>query len=228
MSTPKMRHVVGRILRENFNLDNVESLEEFELVKNYIVQLESENTAPTPAPETINKPLGAPVAVTVNEHLVNNALVQIFDSLNGDDDDTRFEIEIVEQYIKQQTDQINHMQEKLNDAPEIAMYLSYFTEEILKQLPECTGDLFGIDEDCFVIELYPFAESIFKHTYEAKAEGSDFTGVFGYDAMEELAGLWISTVMRQQPIATTTTTYEMPELDEFELDIVRVVDSYKQ
>ena len=104
--------------------------------------------------------------------------------------------------------------------PEVAMHLHYFAEEVLKQLPDSIGDLFGIGEDCLVLELYPFAELIFKYMCEAIDDKKEFNGVFVYDVMEELAGLWITTATKDPG------TCEVPELDEFELDIARVVGQY--
>jgi len=69
---------------------------------------------------------------------------------------------------------------------------------------------------------------IVKCTYEAHDKEQYFNGVFVYDAMEELAGLWIATVMRQKIEVSAQMAYELPELDEFELDVVRVVASHTQ
>jgi len=229
MSTPKMRSVVGRILRDNFNLDNVENLAEFKLVKEYIDNLEADNVKQNDYLASL--PALTPIPVIINRTLVNNAFIDIFSSLHSDDGDTRYELTIIEQYLIQQDEKIKELENKARDAEEVvdvanlaevAMMNHYFAEEVIKQLPEDCGDLFGIGEDCLVMELYPFADLILKHTYEAYNAGRETNGVFVYDAMEELAGLFIAMVMRSNPLKTVSA-FEMPELAEFEFDVVRVV-----
>ncbi len=207
MSTAKMRSVVGRILRENFNEDNEENLAELNLVKQYIFQLEKENARPSTT--------GTPNKV------VSDALAELNNSFNRGSEDSAYNLSLVEQHIEQleaKTDPIALG----NDA----LYLHCFATEVLKQLPESTGDLFGIGEDYFIVLLYPFAEMISHTKDKAEELGLHFQGVFVYDCMEELAGLFIATIMRQKIEVCAAMAYELPELDEFELDVVRVVASH--
>ena len=150
---------------------------------------------------------------------IGQALIHLHDAFNSNDADSVFELNLVEQHIEE-------LETQVKDRLEIGMYLHYFATEVIKQLPECTGDLFGIGEDALVLDLYPFAELIVNVSNKAYEDGKHFTGVFVYDAMEELVGLFIATIMRQQPEGDNTMAYEMPELDEYELDVVRVVDSH--
>lgn len=189
------------------------------------------------------------VPVTVNTMLINNAFVSIFDALNGDDDDTRFEVNIIEQFVDQQNEKItalenvveqleakhleiikdnikklNQLQEKLNDAAEVGMYQHYFATELLKQLPDSCLDLFNVGEDCFVMNLYPYADLITKHVLlSLEDKDSELQVIFAYEAMEELAGLWMATVMRQKIQVHDEMQYQMPALDQFELAVIQVM-----
>jgi len=180
-------------------------------------------------PIAFNNTLDTPIPVTVNKMLINNALVTIYDALNGDDDDTRFEVSLVEQFIDQQAEQIAELEKQLsiknNDAAVDAMYLHYFAEEVIKQSPDSIGDLFGIGEDCFVLELFPFAQLINKCVDIALEDDRHLSGVFVYDAMEELAGLFIALIMRNN-LSAVPMAYEMPKLDQFELAVVQVVEKH--
>lgn len=112
---------------------------------------------------------------------------------------------------------------------ETAMILHYLTEEILKVLPEYSSldNLFGIGEDDFVIELYPYAELIEKRTTEAFADGKHANGVFVFDAMPELAIWFVEAAMREgvEPVdAPLALSAGFPEIDEFDLDLARVIE----
>lgn len=159
----------------------------------------------------------------INDINVANALVHLYDTFNSDDHESPNELAIIEAHVKQ-------LEYKCNDIvlAEDALYLHCFATEVLKQLPEGTGDLFGIGEDHFIMGLFPFAQLIAKTKGEAVDDKKYFAGTFVYDCMEELAGLWIATVMRQQIEICAAMAYEMPELDEYELDVVRVVNSHIQ
>lgn len=106
---------------------------------------------------------------------------------------------------------------------EVAMNLHYLAEEILSSLHDrCIGVLFGIGEDDFIMELYPYAEMIVKMTDEAHANGKNFRFVFVYEAMENLAEFFWSAVKRQN---APQFECKMPEMDEFVLDIQRTIDN---
>lgn len=110
---------------------------------------------------------------------------------------------------------------------ETGMILHYLAEEILKILPDGTGDQFGIGEDDFIIELYPFAELIEKRITEAYADGKQANGVFVFDAMPEVAIWFVEAAMRvpEPPLNTPLKlNVRFPELDEFDLDLARVIE----
>ena len=108
---------------------------------------------------------------------------------------------------------------------EIAMNLHYLAEAILNYIPDDsgTGDIFGIGEDCFIRELYPYAQLIAELTDQADSKGHKFKGIFVYEAMEPLAELFMGIVDRQE---AEECAAEMPDIDEFELDILRVIESH--
>lgn len=110
---------------------------------------------------------------------------------------------------------------------ETALYLHCFATAVLKAMPEGTGDTFGIGEDDFIIELYPFAELIQKRTTEAWADGRHSTGVFCYDAMPDLADWFVAAAARIPPPQLNRSmrlSDGLPELDEFDLDLARVIE----
>ena len=155
--------------------------------------------------------------------LISQAIVHLCDSFNSDDDDSYFELNRIEQYIEQLERETTPTALGYD-----ALYLHCFTTEVLKQLPESTGDLFGIGEDVFIVLLYPFSKLIVDAHDKTTGDGKQFQGVFVYDVMEELAGLFIAAVMRQKITVCATMAYELPELDMFELDVNRVVPNYAQ
>ena len=104
-----------------------------------------------------------------------------------------------------------------------AMLLHYFAKKVLYELPENTGDTFGIGEDDFIMALYPYAELIVKLANQAVDRGKDFDGLRIYDAFDLMAECLVISVLRQ---SGAPMEYELPELDEFELDILRVIESH--
>ena len=152
---------------------------------------------------------------------VDQALIHIYDAFNSDDGDSRYELALVEKYIEVLEAKTNTVALGID-----ALYLHCFATEVLKQLDEGTGDLFGIGEDCFIVQLYPYAELISSAHDKALEDKRNFKGTFVYDVMEELAGLFVDSIMRQQITVCADMAYELPELDEFKLDVDRVVPSY--
>ncbi len=150
---------------------------------------------------------------------MTNALTNIFDSLNGDDDDTRYDVNIVEEYI-------THLEKQRASSDEVAMTLCYFATEVIDQLPETCGDLFGLGEDDFIMALYPYAKLIVSMTDEAHESGRNFKYVFVYEAMAELAEFFIAAVLRQEITICAAMAYELPEIDEFALDVARVIEAH--
>ncbi len=155
--------------------------------------------------------------------VVSDALANLHNSFNRDSEDSAYELTLVEQHIERLEFKTDPIASGYN-----ALYLHCFATEVLKQLPESTGDLFGIGEDYFIVLLYPFAEMIASTKDKAEELGKQFQGVFVYDCMEELAGLFIATIMRQKIEICAAMAYELPELDEFELDVSRVVSRHAQ
>ncbi len=153
---------------------------------------------------------------------VSQSFIHIFDAFNDNDSDSVYELSLIEQYIERLEREATPTALGYD-----ALYLHCFATEVLKQLPESTGDLFGIGEDVFIVLLYPFSKLIVDAHDKATGEDKlNFSGTFVYDVMEELAGLFISAVMRQQITVCATMAYELPELDMFELDVNRVVPFY--
>jgi len=115
---------------------------------------------------------------------------------------------------------------KSTSEAEIAMNLHYLAEAIIKCIPDdtCVGNIFGVGEDDLVMQLYPYAQLIVKLSDKAYDEGANFSGVFVYEAMEELAELFMGIVDRQN---ASPLECEMPDIDEFELDILRVIKTFE-
>ena len=149
---------------------------------------------------------------------ISRTIIKIYDAVKGDDDESRADLELIETYIQGLEDHLDPVVMGIG-----ALYLHCFATEVVSQLDESTGDLFGIGEDCFIVKLYPYSELIATIHEEELAKKRKFSGTFVYDVMEELAGLFISSIMRQE---ADTMEHEFPELDEFKLDVVRVVPSY--
>ena len=108
---------------------------------------------------------------------------------------------------------------------EIAMNLHYLAEAIISYINDetCTGDIFGIGEDDLVMELYPYAQLIVKLTDDAYQAGRQFSGVFVYDSIQEIAENFMGIVERQNVGQCAAV---MPDIDEFELDVARVISAY--
>lgn len=112
--------------------------------------------------------------------------------------------------------------EKLEQAY-IAMVHYYFVKKVIHELPECTGDMFGIGEDDFVMALYSYTELVVKLTIQASDEGKNFDGIRIYDAFDLMAECLVVAVLQCK---SAPMECELPELDEFELDILRVIESH--
>lgn len=158
----------------------------------------------------------------ITKDQVSQALIHIHDSFNDGDADSIYELNIIEEYLKDQETKLNPISLGMD-----AMFLHCFATEVLKQLPEPVGDLFGTGQDCFVMDLFPYAVLIVAE-FDTQLETRNFTGTFIYDAVEELADLFIASVMRQQDLVCLTEAYTMPDIDEFQLDVVRVTYSHSR
>jgi len=108
---------------------------------------------------------------------------------------------------------------------EKAMYHFYFVTEVIRTIPEnqCIGDLFGIGEDCFVIELYPFSNLFYRKVDEAYRNGHEFSGCAVYEIVKPLAEYFWEQIERQElkPLEVS-----LPDKDEFELDLNRVIEMF--
>lgn len=143
---------------------------------------------------------------------IAQALMHVNFAFSEGDDESINELNKIEAYIKK-LEEKNH--------PEIAMIVHYLAVELLKS-DHCIGDMFGIGEDDFVMELYPYANKIAKMTDEAYLNGSRFQGVHVYECMRGIAEFFWGIVERQNARPMDSA---MPEMDEFELDVARVIDS---
>ena len=106
-------------------------------------------------------------------------------------------------------------------AEQIATYHYYLCDAVLKALPEghTVGDLFGLGEDEFISEMYQYSKAFYLYVDQLWNNGAQFSGVVVYDVCESLADLFVSTSAELE---------ELPELDAFKLDLVRVMDDYTQ
>ncbi|BEI26563.1 hypothetical protein DDN26_14470 [Vibrio cholerae] len=107
-----------------------------------------------------------------------------------------------------------------------ATYHFYLCTAVLKEMEKRdlnTGDNLGIGEDVFVTELYPYSNLLYRHVNahtdlpNTHWKESDF-----YDVCDQLAAFFVDAIEQQE---TAPLESVMPELDEFELDIQRVLQS---
>ena len=110
-----------------------------------------------------------------------------------------------------------------SNAAEVAMNLHYLAEAILKHLSEdeCIGDIFGIGEDDFIMELYPYANLIVQLTDKAYFDGKQFSGVFVYDCMEVVAQNFWFIVENQD---AKPLEFNMPDIDAFKLKVLLAIE----
>ena len=71
------------------------------------------------------------------------------------------------------------------------------------------------------MELYHYAELVVELADKAIEQGEQFSGVFVYEAMEELAAFFVASVLRQE---AKPMECALPDMDEWELDVQRVID----
>lgn len=102
---------------------------------------------------------------------------------------------------------------------EISQYHYFLTSAILDKLPEgqSIGDLFGMGEDNFVLEIYDHAMAFYLEGDRLFRAGCDFPGVVVYDITDELAECFWSLFGIFE---------ELPEVDAFALDVARVYAKY--
>ena len=154
---------------------------------------------------------------TITKEQARQSVLELFDSISSTDEDSFFDLNLIEQYI-------DDLEMKVKNAAEVNMYSHYLAIEIIKELPELTGDMFGLGECDFIYELLPYAELIVSMTNEAHDNGKQFNCTFVYDAMEDIAEYFIAIVLRQQITVCAAMAYEMPDIDEFKLDVARVIE----
>ncbi len=105
-----------------------------------------------------------------------------------------------------------------------ATYHFYLTQAVLKTIAESgqtVGDIFGIGEDTFVTELYPYSNLLYRCVSEHEAnpdcnwKESDI-----FETVNELAELFMAIVERD---TASPLEAHMPDIVEFELDIKRIL-----
>jgi hypothetical protein len=102
---------------------------------------------------------------------------------------------------------------------EVAMYHYYLTNAVLTTSPneQVIGEVLGMGEDVFVMELFTLSEAFWQKGEDLYAEGKAFSGLAVFDVVAELAEFFWGYVEH---------TGEMPDLDAFKLDIDRVFETY--
>jgi len=105
-----------------------------------------------------------------------------------------------------------------------SMYHFYLTSEILKKVPS-TGDIFGLAEDDLVIEIYPYSNLIWRKCTEfCDGEIGDF-----YSFIADCAAIITDTIEDldgNQIDKANVKFIELMDIDEFELDVVRVINCH--
>lgn len=116
------------------------------------------------------------------------------------------------------TTQLTEQPSERNHA-EIGMYHYFFADAILNSIPngDNIGDIFGMGQDSFVMELYPLTEAFWLKVDSLYQSGHDFKGVIVYDLMDKVAEcFWLSVV----------NCGGIPSVDDFVLELGNVVDDY--
>ena len=114
--------------------------------------------------------------------------------------------------------------QKKQQAANIATFHFYMTTEVLKHAPDGNiGDIFGISEDVFVQELYEYTYLFCKKIDQAQSAGALFSEEMSIASADALADWFWGQVDRCNPVNYA----KMPEFDEFELDITRVLEEFR-
>ncbi|ELA9367548.1 hypothetical protein QUN99_003438 [Vibrio parahaemolyticus] len=108
----------------------------------------------------------------------------------------------------------------------IAMCHFYFCTSVLQEIADRgidSGDLTGVGEDVFIVEMYPYSNLLRQHIDVLESDPtSNWTDSKLFDVCNNLAAFFVDAIERQD---TTNDRAVMPELDEFHLDIQRVLQT---
>ena len=98
----------------------------------------------------------------------------------------------------------------------------YFATELLKAMSEkelAIGDVIGVGEDVFLLDLYPYSNLIHKIMADFDIDVCD---IRTHELYDSLADCFWGIVERDTQAKEFAV---MPDKDEFELDVNRLIDS---